>query len=157
MINVEEFLKSNSIEYTVSEHPAVFTVEEASKHNIPGFACKNLVIKDKGNNKYYLITLPAEQRFDFKKFGEIIGSKKLTFAEPEALQQKLGLDPGSVSPFGLLNDENHEIDFYIDNRVCNADIVGFHPNINTATLLLSNANFLKFLQALKNKVIKIDL
>jgi len=83
--------------------------------------------------------------------------KQITFASPEVLLEKLGLEPGAVSLFGLLNDKNHEVEIYIDKKVYNADIVSFHPNRNTASLELSKDMFRKFLQAIENKIEVIDL
>ncbi len=104
-----------------------------------------------------MVVLPAEKRADLKKIGETVGDKQITFASPEALLEKLGLTPGTVSPFGLLNDKNHEVEVYIDQKVYYAKIVSFHPNRNTASLELSGNMFRKFLQAIENKTKVIDL
>lgn len=159
MTNVENFLKSKGIEYILHEHPAVYTCEEAEKYcgDIPGLACKNLLLRGKKSEKYFLVILPAEKRADLKKIGEIVGDKQITFANPEALLEKLGLEAGAVSPFGLLNDKNHEVEVYIDQKVYYATIVSFHPNRNTASLELSGAMFRKFLQVIENKIKVIDL
>ena len=159
MKDVEEFLKSNQIEYKLHEHPPVYTVEEAAKYcgDIPGLACKNLFIRDKESERYFLITLPADKRFDFKKFGDIVGTKKLTFADNEALKEKLGLEAGAVSPFGLLNDHNQSVKFYIDKKVYDANIVNFHPNVNTASLELAKTAFWKFLKTIKHEFKVINL
>ena len=154
MTNVEQYLRTNQIEYVLHEHPAVYTCEEAEKYcgDIPGLACKNLLLKDKKGRRYFLIVLPAEKRADLKKIGKTVNEKKVSFASPEALKEKLGLEPGAVSPFGLLNDTSHEVEVYVDKKVYNADIVSFHPNRNTASLELTGDMFRKFLQALENKV-----
>ncbi|MEK7085476.1 MAG: prolyl-tRNA synthetase associated domain-containing protein [Patescibacteria group bacterium] len=159
MPTVEDFLKSNDITYSLHEHPAVFTCEEAEKYcgDIPGLACKNLLLKGRKSERYFLIILPAEKRADLKKISETVDDKQITFAGPEALLEKLGLEPGAVSPFGLINDKNHEIEVYIDKKVYYADIVSFHPNRNTASLELSGEMFHKFLRAIENKTKVIDL
>lgn len=159
MVNVEEFLKSKGIEYILHEHPAVYTCEEAEKYcgGIPGLSCKNLLLKDKKSVRYFLVILPAEKRANFKKIGEIVGEKQVTFASTEALQEKLGLETGAVSPFGLLNDKNHEVEIYVDRKIYYADIVSFHPNKNTASLELSGTMFRKFLRAIENKTKVINL
>lgn len=159
MINIEDFLKSKGVEFILYEHPAVYTCEDAEKYcgDIPGLACKNLLLKGKKSGRYFLIILPAEKRADLKKIGETVGDKQITFASPESLLEKLGLTPGAVSPFGLLNDKNHEVEVYIDQKVYYAKIVIFHPNRNTASLELSGAMFRKFLQAIENKTRVIDL
>src|SRR3990167_8246235 len=107
MTHVEDFLKSHNIQYALHEHPAVSTCEEAEKYcgDIPGLACKNLLLRDKKGRRYFLFVLPAEKRADLKQIGEIVGEKRVSFANAEALKEKLGLEPGAVSPFGLLNDK----------------------------------------------------
>ncbi len=107
--------------------------------------------------RYFLVILPAEKRANFKKIGEIVGEKQVTFASTEALQEKLGLETGAVSPFGLLNDKNHEVEIYVDRKIYYADIVSFHPNKNTASLELSGTMFRKFLRAIENKTKVINL
>lgn len=154
MINVEEYLQANQIKYVLHEHIAVFTCEEADKHcgDIPGLACKNLLLKNKKGGRYFLIVLPATKRADFNKIGEMVCENKVGFASAEALKEKLGLEVGAVSPFGLLNDKDHEVEVFIDEDVYNADIVSFHPNRNTATLELTGAMFRKFLKTVENKI-----
>src|SRR3989338_807524 len=136
MTNVEKYLQDNQIKYVLHEHPAVYTCEEAEKFcgDIPGLACKNLLLKDKKGRRYFLIVLPAEKRADLKQIGKTVGEKRVCFAHAEALEEKLGLEPGAVSPFGLLNDKNLDVEVFIDEEVYNADIVSFHPNRNTASL-----------------------
>lgn len=153
MNDVETFLQTHGIDYVLHEHPAVFTCEEAEKHcgDIPGLACKNLFLKDKKEERYFLVVLPAAKRADLKQIGEAVGGRKLRFASPESLQEKLGLDPGSVSPFGLLNDTRHEVELCADREVLDADTVTFHPNRNTATIELSGAAFQQFLQLIEHE------
>lgn len=155
MMPVEKFLTSQHIDYVLHEHPAVYTCEQARKYcaHIPGLACKNLLLMSRKSEKYFLIILPAEKRADMKHIARILDEKQLAFADPAALKNKLGLEPGAVSPFGLLNDTKHEIEVYIDKEVHEADILSFHPNRNTASLELSKNMFRKFLQIIKNKII----
>ena len=159
VINVEKFLQTNQIEYVLHEHPAVYTCQEAEKYcgHIPGLACKNLLLKNKKASRYFLLVLSAVKRADLKKISEMLGEGKISFASTEALHQKLGLEPGAVSPFGLLNDKNHEIEVYIDQEVYDALIVSFHPNRNTASLELTGEMFRKFLQIIGYKINVIDL
>ena len=152
MSNIEQYLRANQIKYILHEHPAVYTCEEAEKHcsDIPGLSCKNLFLK--GKRQYFLIIMPATKKADLKKISATVNESKLSFASAEALKEKLGLEPGEVSPFGLLNDKNHEIKVYIDKEVHEADIVSFHPNRNTASLELTREMFHKFLQLIDNEV-----
>lgn len=157
--NVETFLQSHQITYNLYEHPAVYTCEEAEKYcgDIPGLACKNLFLRDKKKKRYFLLILPAQKRSDLKEFAKVVGEEKVTFASSGDLMEKLGLEPGSVSPFGVVNDMKNEVELYIDKEVADADIVSFHPNRNTATLELSKEMFHKFLQSIKNLHTIIDI
>lgn len=147
MTDVEQFLQSNKIEYILHEHPAVFTCEDAEKHciGVPGLACKNLFLRDEKNKRYFLVILPASKRADLKKVGEMVGERRLSFANAELLRTMLGVEPGSVSPFGLINDVNKGVEVYIDKEVYDADNVNFHPNRNTASLELTREMFRAYL------------
>lgn len=159
MPDVEEYLKSNGIEFVRHEHPAIFTMADEEKYcpHIPGVAGKNLVIKGKKTGRIFLVILATAKRADLKKFAKIAGESKISFAGPEILREKLGLEPGSVSPFGLINDKNHEIFVYIDKELYETDLLNFHPNINTASLEITKEMFRKFLELLQNKIEIIEL
>ena len=100
---------------------------------------------------------PAKKQTDLKKFAELVDEKKVSFASSESLKEKLGLEPGSVSPFGLFNDIERSVEVYIDSEVYNAKTVSFHPNVNTATLELSKNMFHRFLQTIGHDVEVVDL
>lgn len=159
MPNVEEYLKSKNINYVLHEHPAVFTCEDVEKLclSVPGLASKNLFLRDQKKLRFFLLILPATKQTDLKKFAEIVAEKKLSFANSDLLMEKLGVEPGSVSPFGLLNDTEHKVEVYIDSEIYNAEIVNFHPNRNMASLELTKEMFHKYLQSIENsyKIIKI--
>lgn len=114
-------------------------------------------MRDSKKKRYFLVILPAGKRTDLKKLCGIVKESKLSFASSEALQEKLGLTPGSVSPFGLLNDSNKEVEIYIDREVYDSDIMSFHPNRNTASLELSGDMFRKYLQVIEHDSKVIDL
>ena len=157
-MSVEKFLEEHHIAYIRHEHPAVFTCEEADIQcaHIPGLSCKNLFLKEKKGRRFYLLMMPAAKRTDLKAFGAIVGDR-LSFASAETLREKLGVEPGSVSPFALLNDAGREVAVYCDREVWDAPIVGFHPNENTATLELAMDAFHAFFQALGREVQIVDL
>lgn len=152
-MNPEQFLRDHDIAYVRHDHPAVYTCEDAEKYcgNIPGMACKNLLLRGKKGARLFLVIMPANKRMDLKKFGEAVGENKISFASDDVLMEKLGLEPGSVSPFGLLNPAAHDVELYIDAEVYNADIVGFHPNANIATLEISREMFRKFLNVINRE------
>jgi len=150
----EEYLKSHQISYIHHEHPAVFTCEDAERLcvDVPGLACKNLFLRNKKTDRFFLLILPAKKRTDLKQFSKIVNESKITFANAEQLKNILQLEPGSVSPLGLINDTNHEVEVYIDQELHKAEIVNFHPNRNTASLEFSREMFQKFLETLSNKI-----
>ncbi|MEI6462662.1 MAG: YbaK/EbsC family protein [bacterium] len=153
MVNVIEYLIQNNIQYVIHEHKAVFTTKEADEiKDIPGLACKNLFLKSKKADSYFLVIIPASEKMDLKGFGEKINEKKLTFGSKEDMLKLLGVEPGSVSPFGLLNDKDYLINVYISKIVYDAEIVGFHPNRNTATVELTKEMFHKYLSKLSNPI-----
>ena len=153
MKNVEEFLKNNNIEYVLHEHPAVYTCEEAQKYcsHVPGVAAKNLFLRDDKKRRYFLVILGSKKRVDLKSLGEVFGIKRLSFASDKDLKEKLDLDPGAVSLFGLLNDENNDVELYIDRDFYEKPVVNFHPNRNTASIELSNNMFRESLKALNHE------
>ena len=146
-VEVEDFLKENQIEFVLHEHPAVYTTAEAAVHtaHIPGLDCKNLVLKDQKSRRFFLLVLPAEVKADINEFAKSVGEKKLSFANSTNLMDLLGLEPGSVSPFGLLNDTEKKIEVYFHPDVLIAEVVKFHPNRNTASLEISRDMFKKYL------------
>jgi Ala-tRNA(Pro) deacylase len=151
-IDLEEWLNQNQIEYIIHKHPAVYTVEEAQIHcgHIPGLHCKNLFLTDPKKKKFYLLTLPAQKKMKINEIRQNIGAKKLSFAKPDQLKIYLGLDPGAVSPFGLVNDKENITTYFVDKQVWDADHVCFHPNVNTATLELVKEAFQKAIKATNN-------
>lgn len=145
---VEDFLTHHGIEFRVHEHPAVQTCEELAQYGVPGLACKNLFLRDQKKTRYMLVVLPAAQKTDLKKLAEQVGDKKLSFVNPETMMQKLGVEPGAVSPFGLLNNTERDIELWIDREVMDAPVVHFHPNRNTASLVLTGEMFGQYLNVI---------
>ena len=147
-------LSELGIPYTRHEHPPVATVEEASTHwaGIDAMHCKNLFLRNQKGNRHYLVVLTASKRADLKAIADQIGDGKLSFASPERMMTHLGLTPGSVSPFGLINDREHAVRVVLDRDFQTAARLAFHPNINTATLTISAADFATFLAACGNPV-----
>ncbi len=159
MKTVEQFLQENGIDYILKEHPAVFTCQEAKEHccDVQGVGSKNLFLRDDKKKRYFLVVLPSEKRADLKNLAEIFGVKKISFASDEDLKQKLGLEPGGVSIFGLLNDEDVEVELYMDREFYEAGLVHFHPNRNTASIEISKEMLKKFLDLIKHHLNVIDI
>ena len=147
---LQDYLGKQDIDYIQHEHPPVFTVEESKtlKQNIPGLHTKSLFLKTDKKN-YYLVCMPAEKRLDIKSLRKKLGAKKLHFASPEELKAELNLTPGSVSIFGMIYAKSTHL--IIDREVWTADIVSFHPNINTATLEINREDLEKFYNSLKSE------
>lgn len=151
---VYEVLDRLGIAYTRHEHPAVFTVEEAEKHwrGIEGAHLKNLFLRNKKGNRHYLVIAPTSKTVDLRRLNEQLREDRLSFGSPERLKRLLGLEPGSVSPFGLINDRGKEVVVVVDEDLRGASRVNFHPNINTVTIGLSVEDFEKFLSWTGNPV-----
>ena len=142
------------IAYERHDHPPVPTVEEAEKHwvGIDATHCKNLFLRNQKGNRHYLVIIAHTKKADLRAVADQIGDGKLSFASPARLQTHLGLTPGSVSPFGLINDAPHAVRVVIDRDLKAAERLTFHPNINTRTLVISGADFWRFLAACSNPV-----
>lgn len=145
---VYDALEQLGITYTRYEHPAAFTIQEieALKLEMEGLHCKNLFVRNHSGNKHYLILVSQEKRVDLKQLAKQIGSSRLSFASEERLMKHLGLTPGSVTPLGLLNDEDRKVKVIIDEDLRNSEYICLHPNVNTATVSMLYEDFMKFLQ-----------
>lgn len=130
-----QYLTEHNIVYEVSEHKAVFNMEEAESLDLPYPECdaKNLFIRDDKKRNYYLITVKGDKRVDLKEFRKQHGLRALSFASPEELSAVMGLTPGAVTPLGILNDVERRVHFYLDKSFIGGKI-GVHPNDNTATI-----------------------
>ncbi len=147
-------LRELGIDYTRHEHPPVATVEEAVEHwaGIDATHCKNLFLRNQKGNRHYLVVVEHAKRVDLRKLADQIGDGKLSFASPDRLMSHLGLTPGSVSPFGLINDRAHAVRVVLDRDLKSAARLSFHPNINTVTLTIAARDFAAFLEACGNTV-----
>jgi Ala-tRNA(Pro) deacylase len=135
------------IQTTTHDHPPVFTVEEAQKvhGDIPGGHCKNLFCKDEKGVLWLIVAL-EDSRINLKTAPDKIGSRRLSFSKPELLMEVLGLEPGSVTPFGLINDTTARVNVILDEVMMKHDILNYHPLRNDATTSISNADLLKFIR-----------
>ena len=142
-------LKQNGIAFELFEHPAIFNMEEAAEIDLPWpeDEAKNLFVRDDKKRNYYLITVKGGKRVDLKQFRKEHGTRALSFASAEDLQAKLKLDPGSVTPLGLLNDESGSVILYLDEAFLEGNaMIGVHPNDNTATVHLKTDDLIRLLQ-----------
>ena len=151
---VYDALDSLGIAYQRFEHPAVFTSEEADIHwrDLPGVRCKNLFLRNKKGNRHYLVILEISKQADLKEIVALVNDDRLSFGSPERLMTELGLTPGSVSPFGLLNDSDGSVVVLVDEELRGAPGLIFHPNINTASVVISWDGLERFLKSRSNPV-----
>lgn len=156
---VLETLDRLGIAYVRHEHPPVATVDEAEKHwvGLKGTHCKNLFLRNYKGNHHYLVIAPITRGIDLKRLNALLGEDRLSFGSPERLRRWLGLEPGSVSPFGLINDETRHVQVVCDETLRSSSALGFHPNVNTATLEIAFADFEKFLASRGNTVRWLEL
>jgi Ala-tRNA(Pro) deacylase len=147
-------LDALGIPYTVHEHPPVFTAEEAAQHwgGIPATPVKNLFLRNKKGDRHYLVILGVEKQADLRQLVRVVGDDRLSFGSPERLMARLGLTPGSVSPFGLINDAARAVRVIVDDDLRGAERLIFHPNDNTASLTISGSDFVRFLESRGNVV-----
>jgi Ala-tRNA(Pro) deacylase len=157
--SVLEALDALGIAYVRHEHPPVATVEEAEKHwaGLKGTHCKNLFLRNYKGNRHYLVIAPVTRGIDLRRLNAELGEDRLSFASAERLKRWLGVEPGSVSPFGLLNDETHHVQVVCDQALRSSAALGFHPNVNTATLEIALADFERFLSSRGNTVRWLEL
>ncbi len=151
---VRDALSALAIPFERYEHPPVATATEADVHwaGIEAAHCKNLFLRNQKGTRHYLVIVKHQKRADLRAVADQIGDGKLSFASPERLMTHLGVTPGSVSPFGLINDETREVRVFLDRDLQGAERISFHPNINTVTFVLAFADFERFLATRKNPV-----
>jgi Ala-tRNA(Pro) deacylase len=152
-------LDALGITYERHEHPPVFTGEEAAQHwaGIRGTQCKNLFLRNKKGNRHYLVVLEISKQADLRHVAKLVSDDRLSFGSPERLMARLGLTPGSVSPFGLINDADHSVRVLIDRDLRSAERLIFHPNINTASVVVTWTDFERFLESRGNTVTYVNL
>lgn len=141
-------LRQLHITYDQYEHVPLFSCDEASAvyASLPPFTrCKNLFLKD-DKKRLWLLVAQDTTAIKLRPFSKIIDAPGLRFADAQLLLKHLGVTPGSVAPFGLLYDESHTITVILDKAVIDSDKAGFHPLQNTATLVLSPGDLMKFIE-----------
>ena len=160
MDNIYKILEDLKITFTQHNHRAVFTVEEAMLHkgDLDGAKIKNLFLRNKKGDRHFLFITDAFKDIDLKRLSEVTEERKLGFASPDRLFKYLKLTPGSVSPFGIINDENNEVIVLLDKELLsNNDKLNFHPNINTSTIQISKDDLFKFFKWAGNEVREIEI
>jgi Ala-tRNA(Pro) deacylase len=141
------------------EHEAVFTVAESRgvKEAMPGGHTKNLFVKDK-KGRIFLVTAEAERAIDLKRLHETVGgSGRLSFGSAELLRDVWGVEPGSVTPLGAINDPEGRVTVVLDAALMRHDPVNVHPLVNTATVALAPDDLVRFLRATGHEPLVVAL
>ena len=140
--------KALGIETKTRDHPPVHTVEEARalRGEIPGGHCKNLFLKDDKGNIWLIVCL-EEAEVDLKAAPARIGSRRLSFGKPDLLREVLGVEPGSVTPFGLINDTEKRVNVVLDAGMMAHELLSYHPLVNTATTTIRSQDLVAFIRS----------
>ena len=134
------------IEYQTIEHPPIHSEEDSAlwESKTPGLMCKSLFLKDKKSG-YWLIVMPAHKRANLRGIEALLGASRISFVQQDLVQQILGVSPGAVTPFAVMNDTEHCVQVVLDDEVLKKDMMNCHPLRNTASTSLSPADLVKFL------------
>jgi Ala-tRNA(Pro) deacylase len=145
------------VAHQTHDHPAVFRVEEGLelKAALPGAHTKNLFLKD-NRGRLWLISARQDTMIDLKRAAAAMGSGRLSFGNETLMFETLGVRPGSVTALGLINDAERRVTFVLDQRLWEAEVVNFHPLINTATTALDQAGFRRILALLEREPLVVD-
>ena len=156
---VFDFFAQHGIEYTTYSHPEAPTIEIAKQywHDDGSKHCKNLFFRNHKGNRHYLVCFDCEKSMAIHDLEQILKQGKLSFASEQRMEKWLGLRPGSVSPFGLINDEEHHVHLFLDKTLKDYPSLSFHPNDNTATVVISQEMFARYLEAVGNTFEYIEL
>jgi Ala-tRNA(Pro) deacylase len=152
-------LQSLGIATTTTNHPPVFTVEEAKLHrgNIPGIHTKNLFLRNK-KERMWLVVCHQDRTVDLKQLGPALGSRsRLSFGSPQRLMRYLGVIPGAVNPFAVINDHGQAVQLVVDRAILGDEPLNFHPLDNARTTSITTEDFLRFLTAEDHPPTLIDL
>jgi len=151
-------LNERGIPTTTTEHAAAFTVEELAAQigHMPGVHVKNLFLCD-AKKKMWLVVAPFERRIDLKKLAPVIGAARLSFGSADRLLRVLGVTPGSVTPFAVINDPGREVQVILDKAMMSAEVINAHPLINTMTTAIAPADLTRFLEDRGHQARLVDL
>ena len=147
---VKDKLDQLGINFDVVEHPPVLTTEQADSYieGLEGVRTKSMFLTNKKKTQYYLLIMDDQKPLDMDDFKEQVGANRIRMASVESLAEKMQLPAGTVSPFGLLNNEEKDILVYFDQDIVSEEIMTFHPNTNEKTIFVSTTDLFKFLQDL---------
>jgi Ala-tRNA(Pro) deacylase len=156
-IDLFEFLDNLGIAHDTKDHAPIFTVDDGKdiKASMPGGHTKNLFLKDKAG-RLFLISALGDTPIKINKLHPVIGCKRLSFGKPDLLLEHLGVTPGSVTAFSIINDKTRAVTFILDKALLDHDILNFHPLLNDATTAVSSQDLLRFAKAAHHDPLIID-
>ena len=157
---IYDFIKDKNIWHEITEHKAVFNMVELAEIEVlyPEYDAKNLFVRDDKKRNYYLITVKGDKRVDLKDFRKNNATRPLSFASEQDLMSIMNLIPGAVTPLGLLNDNELKVILYLDKEFLNdKQIIGVHPNDNTATLWLKVTDLIDIIKEHGNQVNIVEI
>lgn len=151
--DVYKWLEKLKITYDYYEHPPAPTAEIAAQYwkDIDAAHCKNLFFRNHKGNQHYLVIFHYRQNILIRDLEQRLKQGKLSFASPERMQRYLKINPGSVSPFGLIHDKDHHVIVFLDENLQKYDSISFHPNLNEASLVIGFGDFIRYLNEVGNK------
>lgn len=152
-------LRELGIEFDYVEHPEAPTIEIAKKYwtNLDSTHCKNLFFRNHKGNRHYLVVFDCDHDLAIHDLEKMLKQGKLSFASEARMEKYLGLRPGSVSPFGLVNDEEHHVYAFLDKNLLKAKKLSFHPNDNRASLAIKLDDFIRYMDWVGNGYEWIEL
>ncbi len=147
------------ISFEIHFHPPIPTIEDAVKYwkDFDSTHCKNLFFRNHKGDRHYLVIFECMHQLSIHELEHRLKQGKLSFASEARMDKYLGLKPGSVSPFGIINDEEPHVHLFIDKNLQNAERLSFHPNDNTATCIIKKEDFIRFLDAMGNTYEFVEL
>lgn len=150
---VYKVLSELGITFDYLEHPEAPTIEIARQYwtNLDSTHCKNLFFRNHKGKRHYLVIFHCDRNLAIRELEQLLHQGKLTFASEQRMEKYLGVKPGSVSPFGLVNDESHQVYVFLDENLKKARKLSFHPNDNRASLAIKTEDFIRYMDYCGNE------
>lgn len=149
MTDFFNYLAEHDIAYERHDHPAVYTIEEADRlvPPLPAAKTKNLFLRDFKGRRHFLVIVSGDKQVDIKGLQTTLETSRLSFGSPKRLKEYLGIEPGAVSLFAIVNDTEQKVEVIVDKAIWSASAFQFHPLVNTSTLVVSNEGVHRFLES----------
>ena len=158
-MDIYQFLALNDVDYVRTDHPPVYTCEEAERlvPSMPGTNTKNLFLRDKKGRRHFLVVVGYEKTVDLKALSSVLQVSNLSLASPERLRKFLGIAPGSVSLLSLVNDSNCEVEVVLDKSLGQAETLKCHPLVNTSTLAIRRTDVERIFEVTGHRIRKLSV